>query len=167
VEARKSAVEHYGVEMSAASRGQAERGKHLMVKKNDAIIKQWIEDLLDEDLPIRFNADYGLFVDEDGSMQGDAALFLVYRHAKIDKENDFVDYYYSLSKKISEDAEIQDLSSNWVHAITDIALEDAVELCHGLPEHLAKDHNYEALEPEMFVKVLKHYIKYGVVDWNP
>ncbi len=113
---------------------------------NMAVIEQWKLDLKDRSFP-KFNMDYEVIEHPSREYEGDAALFLAYRHA--DKTNLSKWYENKRSYEI-------------VTAFTGIPLAHAKALLNP-PDGDGVD--YTLIKPEHFIQVLDLYLDTGMVTW--
>lgn len=129
-----------------------------------AIIDQWKKDLLDAEFGIKFNCDYAVITNDDGNLEGDASLFLAFRHAEITDDNQLLDWYESVSKRVPVGG--YHISDVIVADYTGIPLDDACKLMW--PQVLIDRPDYELsqITPKQFIAVLNVYLETGIVDWN-
>ncbi|MFM7012604.1 MAG: hypothetical protein ACKO0Z_25275 [Betaproteobacteria bacterium] len=137
-------------------------------KLNESVIAQWRQDLLDRSMGIRFNADYSCVLDEDGTIMGDAAMFLVYRYAEMNEDKDIFIWYERASENLPG---MKDLAAGYhdseiiVTYFTGIPLEDACKLLW--PTVLInQEYDLSKLTAKDFVSVLDVYLETGIVDWG-
>lgn len=123
------------------------------------VIKQWIEDLNDDDFGIKFNADF-VCVQQGrrGKLMGDGSLFLAYRQANVQSDKELVEWIGDL--KLPDGG--YHPSEVIVNLFTGIPLEDACALMW--PSALWTT-EYENPTAKDFVRVLQNYLVTGEVDW--
>lgn len=123
------------------------------------VIKQWIEDLLDEDFGIKFNADFVCVKQgKRGKLMGDGSLFLAYRQAEVKTDAELVEWIGAL--KLPDGG--YHPSEVIVNLFTGIPIEDACSLMW--PSALWTT-EYENPTAKDFVRVLQNYLVTGEVDW--
>lgn len=115
------------------------------------VVAQWKEDLdlQDEAFPV-FNMDYDIIEKEDGTFEGDAALFLAWRFVP----HETLSAWY-----------VERTGADVVEEFTGIPYSDAEKLVwpqvffdNGVP--------IESITSQDFVSVLMLYEETGVVDWS-
>lgn len=110
------------------------------------IIEQWKRDMLDKEFP-RFNMDYEIIEHPKREYEGDAALFLAYRHVNA----------HDLSAWYADKR-----SYEIITMFTDIPLKDARALLNP-PDGDGVDYTY--IKPKDFIQVLDLYLETGMVAW--
>lgn len=135
-----------------------------MAKFNSANIEQWIADLSASSGEVKYNADYACVTDADGSIMGDAALFLAIRHADI-KENEDIYAWYDDFGRTQLPPGGYHPSEVIITRFTGIPLEDA---CKLIWSPLLFDDSFpeDKMTAKLFVEVLKTYLRTGDVDWR-
>lgn len=129
-----------------------------------AVINQWKKDLLDAEFGIKLNCDYAVITNDEGNLEGDASLFLAFRHAEIADDNQLLDWYEGVSKRVPVGG--YHISDVIVADYTGIPLDDACKLMW--PQVLIDRPDYELsqITPKQFIAVLDVYLETGIVDWN-
>jgi hypothetical protein len=132
---------------------------------NMTVIDQWIDDLLDKDIGIKFNADVPYALTAKGKLTGDAGLFLAYRRApeNVQTDKEIVEWMQGIDIPKDEDYMVSELL---VHTYTRIPL----KACRSLlwPQVLLDDpdYNMEKMTAKDFVKTLRAYLETGIVSWS-
>jgi hypothetical protein len=132
---------------------------------NASAIKQWLEDLRDEEFGLRFNADK-MFYEYTGKgtrrkLEGDASLFLAYRCLDVIDDHEVISYL----ENIPVHPEGYHPAEVLVHELSGIPLKDAKALMWMEPL-LKADYDTTTLKATQFADVLEKYQITGEVDWT-
>ncbi len=130
---------------------------------NVIVINQWIDDLLDKSFGIKFNADIPYGKTFKGKLMGDAALFLAYRQAPVQDDEQLIKWLDAIKVPADEDYLPSEII---VHTYTRIPM----SACRALlwPQlHIAHpEFDKDKMKASDFEKTLQIYLETGVVSWQ-
>lgn len=130
---------------------------------NIIVIDQWIDDLLDTNFGIKFNADVPYGRTPKGKLMGDAALFLAYRQVAVNDDEELFKWLSAINVPPDEDYLVSELV---VHTFTRIPLKESRALLW--PQELLNHPEYDLakMTPKHFVRTLRTYLETGIVSWE-